>query len=382
MWICSIKKKFKSSSSQTAILKVAFLFANLEKFLHALNLIPGMNYSILRKLWNYFQDWKQVWKTTNPDLLNEAGLTKNSIRSFVDAKKNIQIENELEQLFKLKIALIAQDNPEYPFLLKEIPNPPFLLYRKGSPLHLLHRCVAIVGTRMPSTYGQKMASNLSKAISFQGGITISGLAFGIDAQVHRAAIKEKKPTIAILPTSLTNIMPPSHFQLAQEIIRNGGVLLSEYANDKLFYKSRFLERNRLISGLSMSTIIIEAKLRSGALITARHALEQNRTLYALPGDITRPQAQGCLQLIAQGAEPVISIDQLLDQLGFEKTPRQLELFNPEEQRILKHLEEEARTNEELAQLTGLPLPQLFTTLTTLELKSAIHKTADFKWVRD
>lgn len=351
----------------------------MEKYLHAFNLIPGMNYSILKKLWNYFQDWKQAWKNTNPDLLNEARLTKNSIQSFLDAKKKIQIEAELEQLSKLKIALIPQDNPEYPFLLKEIPNPPFLLYRKGASLHLLHRCVAIVGTRMPSTYGQKMASNLSKAISLQGGITISGLAFGIDAQVHRAAIKEKKPTIAILPTSLLNIMPPSHFQLAQEIIRTGGTLLSEYANDKLFYKSRFLERNRLISGLSMSTIIIEAKLKSGALITARHALEQNRTLYALPGDITRPQAQGCLHLIAQGAEPILSIDQLLEDLGFETQPRQLELFTPEEQKILIHLEKEPCTSETLAELTGLPMAKLFMTLTALELRSAIHKTPDFKW---
>ena len=356
-----------------------FNFLTMEKYIHAFNLIPGMGNGILQKFWKFFGNFEAAWRNINLYSLKLLGFGENFSTAFLEKKKTIDPGREFSQLLKYRIVAFGRESAEYPPLLKEIPTPPFLLYRKGAPLDKHRKCIAMVGTRMPSVYGEKNAFELAEQITLQGGTVVSGLAFGIDAKSHWAAVKNHKPTVAILASGLMNITPPSHRQLAEDILKNGGSLISEYVTEIPSMKYRYLERNRLISGMCTATIIIEAKTRSGALITARHALEQNRAIYALPGDITRPQAQGCLRLIADGAQPIISIDQVLEDLGFQIPPHQMPIFSEQENSIFGHLGKKRCTTEDLLELTGLPLPKLNALLSSMEMKSYIHRNHAMRW---
>jgi DNA processing protein len=192
-------------------------------------------------------------------------------------------------------------------------------------------------------------------------------------------VKNQKPTIAVVASGLLNITPAFHRQLAVDIIKNGGTLISEYAIGVPSLKYRYLERNRLISGMSEATVVIEAKIRSGALITAHHALEQNRTIYALPGDITRPQAQGCLQLIADGATPIISIHKTLEDLGFQAESIQMRNFSILEKSIFYQLAKKPCSSEELIELINIPLPKLNGLLSSMEIQGLIHRNHAMQW---
>jgi DNA processing protein len=351
----------------------------MEKFLHAFNLIPEISYGILHKFWRYFEDWQKAWQQADEIFFVKARLSQTFCENFLHARKNIDVDREFEKLERAKITAISQGSREYPSLLREIPFPPFLLYRKGAPLNLHQQCFAIVGTRLPSSYGANIAYQLAERLSLEHATTVSGLALGIDAKVHWAAVQHQKPTIAVLASSLFQITPPSHRQLAESILKYGGTLLSEYALDSPFHKHRYVARNRIISGLSLATFIIEARFRSGALITARHALEQNRSIYALPGDITRPQAQGCLQLIAQGANLILSIQDVLQELGFQSTAKQFPNLNDHEKRILTELQKNPCSSETLFHCTGIAIPKLNGLLSSLEMKNAIYRNQRMEW---
>jgi DNA processing protein len=282
----------------------------------------------------------------------------------------------------MEIYKITQNSEEFPPLLKEIPQSPKLLYRRGSPLNNQKPHIAIVGTRMPSAYGEKIAYILAKEIIKAGAIVVSGLAFGIDAKVHKAAVDLGKPTVAILASGVKHVTPQSHTDLANKIIEKGGTILSEYENYNSAHKFRFLERNRLISGLCKATIVIEAKERSGALITANHAFDQNRDIFALPGDIDRPQAQGCLKLIAQDkAIPITSKEQLLEDLGLNLKQTQIQSFasNKNDNTVMCLLEEEPHSAQSLTEKTGLPIMKINSTLSMLELQNLIVKLPNQKW---
>ncbi len=358
----------------------------MEKFAHALNLVPGMSYQIMAKFWKRFRNWQTVWQA-DIQAFFEAGLSREMVSSLVNARKRIDVEKEFRQLVQKNVVAIGRDHGEFLPLLKEIPDPPFLLYRRGAPLEDGQKYVAMVGTRRASTYGAQIAFQLSEAISLQGGIVVSGLAFGIDARAHAAAVQNKKSTVAILASGVTNVTPASHINLAENILRHNGTILSEYIYGEPSYKGRYLARNRLISGLCQATIVIEAHEKSGALITAHHALEQNRQIFALPGDITRAQARGCLRLIASGAQPIVAIEETLVDLGFASLPRQLQLFDAQEELVFAAIQKNpASTDELLGNIysklqngLSIDLPQLSVILSRLELKGAIHKNEAMQW---
>ncbi|HLG25188.1 MAG TPA: DNA-processing protein DprA, partial [Candidatus Gracilibacteria bacterium] len=288
-----------------------------EKYLHAFNLVDGMSYVPLRRIFLRFRDFRAAWTEGRVDQFVESGVSRDLAEKIVAARAVFDADREYARLWDADIRLITRGNVEYPALLSQIHDPPFSLYRKGKTFGSSPH-VAVVGTRMPSFYGQTMAHEISGKIAACGGVIVSGLAFGIDAIAHRAAVKAGVQTVAVLASGIGKITPSSHARLADEILASGGTIISEYANDEVSYKGRFLERNRIISGLCAATIVIEAKEKSGALITARHAFEQDRDVYALVGDITRPQAQGCLNLIRDdAARPVTGIAKLLEDLGLD-----------------------------------------------------------------
>jgi DNA processing protein len=206
--------------------------------------------------------------------------------------------------------LLHYDHPSYPGLLKQISSPPPLLYGYGNIKHLNNYQIAMVGSRAPSPQGKENAKYFARRLSECGWTITSGLALGIDGLSHQGAVLGGFTTIAVLGTAIDKMYPRRHIQLAEEILQNDGVIISEFAPNTLGRPEYFPRRNRIISGLSVGTLIVEAAMQSGSLITARSALEQNREVFALPGNIHNPMSAGCHHLIQQGAKLVTCIEDI------------------------------------------------------------------------
>jgi DNA processing protein len=205
---------------------------------------------------------------------------------------------------------ICKEDIEFPLLLKEINSCPKKIYAAGNIELLRQKCIAIVGCRDATDYGKIIARKLSIKLSKMGFVIVSGLALGIDTSAHLGTLESNGRTIAVLGSGINNIYPNSNIKLAREIITNGGLVISEYSNYEGPKASNFPKRNRIISGLSIATIVVEAKERSGALITSRFATDQGRDVYAVPGNIFSKQSVGTNELIKQGAIPINSIEKI------------------------------------------------------------------------
>lgn len=282
---------------------------------------------------------------------------------------------------------------KFPPLLKEIPNPPSTLYYRGNKDLLNKHCISIIGTRKNSDYGSDMTQQIVKALSVLDIAIVSGLAYGIDSIAHRAALDYKIPTIAVLGSGIDNIYPKSNQSLAREITQNG-LIISEYPHLTAPQRHHFPQRNRIVSGLSIATIIIEAPLKSGTLITAQFALEQGREVFAIPGDIDRENSQGCLHLIQKsGAYPLISPQDIVSAL--HQTPKltnhrlvketpvaSIYDLNDEEKLVIESLP--ARRAIDIFNLqkkTKLSISPLLSTITLLELKTLVKKQGS-KYLRN
>lgn len=212
------------------------------------------------------------------------------------------------------IALIPRDDPRFPRLLKETPDAPRALYVQGT-LPETAQALAIVGTRRATPYGRKIAADFAEALGRTGAAIVSGLAYGIDAAAHEGALRSGAPTVAVLPCGLDLVYPRAHAKLAERILETGGAIISEYPPGTEPLQFRFLERNRIVSGLSNGVIIIEAPERSGALVTARLAAEQGREVFVVPGKPNEPQYRGSHALLRDGARLVTSPEDICEDLG-------------------------------------------------------------------
>lgn len=350
------------------------------KFLHAFNLVPGMTYSALRKILGRFRDWQIAWEMAEMREFLECGLSETMAVKIEVFRRKTDVDFEYAKLYEQDIFMLDMKSKEYPQLLKIIDDPPFAIYRKGAPLTENRPHVAVVGTRVPTSYGEKVAGEISENIALAGGVVVSGLAFGIDAMAHYGAVKNEKPTVAVLACGISKITPVSHYRFARKILETGGTIISEYAADSDAYKMRFLERNRIISGLCKATIVIEAKERSGALITARHARDQQREVYALVGDIHRTNSKGCHNLIHEGgAHAITSVEGVIGDLGFDFVEAQRAKLDENETGVVLKLKDEPLSTEELSELLLIEIPLLNVILTKLELKNVIRKNPGFKW---
>ncbi|WP_160065288.1 DNA-processing protein DprA [Psychromonas sp. L1A2] len=226
---------------------------------------------------------------------------KAHIQSCLDWQENADDRN-----------IISYGDQRYPPLLKQISSPPLLLFTQGNLTLLNSPQIAIIGSRSCTPYGKEKAHDLAQQLSKVGLTITSGLAIGVDGMAHQGALTEIGSTVAVLGTGLNNIYPKRHTSLATAI-REKGLLISEFWPDTPAYPSNFPRRNRIISGLSLGTLVIEASLRSGSLITARYAAEQNREVFALPGSVDNPQACGCLKLIQQGAKLILNSDDIINE---------------------------------------------------------------------
>lgn len=281
-------------------------------------------------------------------------------------------------------ALLLHDESDYPPLLREMADPPPVLYVRGS-IAALHRAqIAIVGSRQASSSGRRHARELASEFSSLGLVVTSGLAQGIDAAAHRGAL-EHGPTIAVLGSGIDRVYPEMHRDLADEIVAGGGTLVSELALMSAPLAANFPRRNRIISGLSVGVVVVEARARSGSLITARHALEQGRDVFALPGSIDNPLALGCNELIQQGAKLVCRVEDVIDELmpypGAGKSARSQAraaasathagLSEPM-RKLLEITDTQGVTLDELVDRSGLTVSEVSSMLSHLELAGLIE----------
>ena len=281
----------------------------------------------------------------------------------------------------MKINSISINDPRFAKRLVSIPTPPKDLFSLGN-VDVNGLAVAIVGSRKPTNYGRAVTLELAEKLAKRGVVIVSGLALGVDSIAHQGALNVGGRTVAVLASGLDHITPTSHRNLAIKILETNGGLLSEYEPGTPPLAFRFLERNRLVSGLVNAVIVTEASARSGTMNTVMHALAQGKDVYAVPGNITSPTSAGCNKLIEQGALPIVNIDTFVDQLvPLDKEPRQYLLLaqSPEEQFILDLVQSGVSSGEELQKQSKLDTVTFSTTLTMLELRGIIRPLGANHW---
>lgn len=280
----------------------------------------------------------------------------------------------------MKINSISSSNPHFPSRLNDIPGRPHHIYSLGEiPEYKLG--VSIVGTRKPTAYGRHVTTDIASHLAERGAVIISGLAHGIDGIAHEATVRASGKTIAVLPAGLDQIYPAAHRGLAEKILATGGALISEYEPGTPALHHRFLERNRLVSGLGDIIIVTEAGLRSGTMNTTMHALEQGKDVYAIPGPITSAMSAGCNALIAQGATPIVSVEQLIEQLFPKTSSKQLNILatTKEEQAIIDLLASGVSEGDELQSKSKLDPTTYSQTLTMLEIRGVVRSLGGNRW---
>ena len=296
--------------------------------------------------------------------------------------------------FYSKITQISPLENNFTGVLDAIAVKPKMLYFRGKmPENMMDddltkrpKSVAIVGTRHCTKYGEEIAYKMAFELAKRGVVVISGLAYGIDSIAHQAALDAGGVTVAVLGTSIDRIYPRAHEGLAREIVEKGGMILSEYAaGEKVYPKTSFLARNRLIAGLADAVVIVEAAERSGSLNTAMHALDQGKELFVVPGDITHPMSAGCNKLLKQGANPYTDIDDLLD-FFFPKRQKaglkQMVIFGdtPEELSLMKLMHDGIKNGEEMIKKTEMPVAIFNQTITMLEIKGLVRSLGANQWM--
>jgi len=298
--------------------------------------------------------------------------------------------HELSLARQAGVHLVTQEQPAYPKLLREIHDPPRALYIKGS-LPAEELAVAIVGSRHASLYGMQTAERLAYDVALRGITVVSGLARGIDSAAHRGALRAGGRTIAVLGSGLADIYPPEHTELAAQIAKQGAVI-SEYPMEMPPVGSNFPRRNRIISGLSLGVVVVEAAARSGALITADCALEQGREVFAVPGPITTPTSQGTHHLLKQGARLVTSVEDILEELRLQPqtapevrhaaSPGEAAPLATQEARIFACVSaDEPRYIDTIAADSGVDTAEVSSTLLQLELKHLVCQLPGKRFIR-
>lgn len=342
------------------------------KFLNALNSIPGVGPATLRSLKKNFGDYEAAWLASDEAIKNST-IVSTAADAIVWKRKSIHPDRELEKLVKENIWIVEEHDERYPPALREIPAPPVLLYGKGD-LRQLANMIGIVGSRKPTAYGLEATDAITRDLASSGIGIISGLALGIDGRAHEAAINTEGYTIAVLGSGIDNpsLFPQEHRSLARHIYEARGAVISEYAPGTPALKEHFPQRNRIISGISRGVLVIEARERSGALITAHFALEQNRDVFALPGSVFSSSSYGPHALIRQGALLITNAKDILEEWGIEYNKKgNVALSLKEEEQTLFELLDEPLTLDALKEKTKLPTPVIMASLSFLELKGII-----------
>ncbi len=348
------------------------------------NLVRGVGPVRLRRLLQVFGDVASAWTATEA-ALRASGLDERALRNLLKVRAQVDLDQVLQKAMDLGVRILTWESPEYPTLLAQLPDAPPVLYLCGECLQEDEWTVAVVGTRKASAYGQQVAYRLVSELASNGLTIVSGLARGIDSIAHRAAIEAGGRTIAVLGSGVDHIYPPEHRGLAQAITEHGA-LVSDYPLGTRPEASNFPPRNRIISGLSLATIVIEAGLRSGALITADFALDQGREVFAVPGSILSPSSAGCNRLLRDGAHVLTEARDVFEVLHLgqveEKRAAQMALpKTPTERAVFAQLSTDPQHVDDLARATELPAATVSGALVLMELKGLVRQVGPLTYVR-
>ncbi len=354
------------------------------KYWLGFNLVKGIGPAKVQALLDYYGSLATAWQANDFELY-KIGFDKRAVANLLQARREVNLDVALAQAQQANIQLLTWETADYPNYLREIPNPPPLLYLQGDLLEQDRWAVAVVGTRRLTSYGRQVTRDLVAGLVQNNITVVSGLARGIDAIAHKTAVELGGRTLAVLGSGLDAIYPADNRALAQEITQGHGAIISEYGLGIQPEAKNFPPRNRIISGLSLGVIIVEAGERSGALITTNFALEQNRDVFAVPGNINSPASQGTNKLIQEGAKLVTRVEDVLEELNLhmvaERTAEQLVLpETAEEIALYTRLSAQPVHIDDLSRTTGLPSALVSSTLTLMELKGMVQQVGGMNYV--
>ncbi|MBC8285217.1 MAG: DNA-protecting protein DprA [Nitrospinae bacterium] len=346
------------------------------KYWLALNMVVGVGRTIFHRLVKVFGSPENVFSARVSDLRQVHGIGDKVATAISGFEVDRVVDREIGLSEKEGIRILTLVDDEYPELLNSIYDPPPVLYVKGKTLNTIPFPLAVVGTRNPSEYGKIIAQRLCFKLSSAGFTLVSGLARGIDTLVHRAALEAGADTLAVFGCGLGHTYPPENRKLRNEIVQQGAII-SEFPVLMRPERNNFPARNRVLSGLSLGTVVVEAAEKSGALITADFALEQGREVFAVPGNITSPKSRGTNDLIKAGAKLVDSpdsvIEELLPALREVVNKTEIKLDNEEERRVFSLLSLEGRHIDNLIENSNLSPAQVSATLLQLELRGLVRQ---------
>ncbi|MDP3957140.1 MAG: DNA-processing protein DprA [bacterium] len=359
--------------------------------LYALSLIPGIGNKTLRDLLVHFGSAEAIWEADEPSLLAIDGLGPITVAAIVTGRKTLRPDEEWERVENQGIHILAFTDEKYPRLLKEIPDAPMILFTRGNYAWADKPLISIVGTRKFTSYGEQAAERLATDLAHAGYVVVSGLAFGIDSIAHKAALEAGCETLAILGSGVdeASVSPQSHLPLARAVV-NSGALISEYAPGTKATEGTFPARDRIIAGMTLGTVVIEAPEKSGALITARLALDYNREVFAVPGSIFSPSSLGTHRLIKAGAKIVTSVQDILEELPQTRASRNTKgetisaaphNLSKDEEKVFKLLSHEPLHVDKIIKGARLETSSANSILTLLEIKGLIKNVGGMHYIR-
>jgi DNA processing protein len=359
----------------------------------ALNLIEGVGPVRVRQLLEQFGDAPAILGAAREQLLRVHGIGEDTAEAIVRWEKNIDLAAELKRIADFGCRVVIQADAEYPELLRQIYDPPIVLYVKGQLLPKDKNAVAMVGSRMTTHYGIEMARKLAYQLAYLGVTVVSGGARGIDSAAHQGALSAKGRTIAILGTGINLVFPPENAELYDRITDNGAIL-TQFPFNRPGDKQTFPIRNRIVAGMTLGTVVVEANLTSGALITANFANEYGRQVFAVPGRIDSPRSKGCHDLIKKGAKLCEGAEDILTEFEYlfpasNRLPSASETgvlpaleLSQNEQAVYDTLDHEEIGIDDIIRKSGLPASAVSVVLLGLEMKRLIRQLPGKRFVKN
>ncbi len=347
------------------------------------NIVPAIGPAKVRALLDHFGDLETAWRA-DARALKQAGLDRLAIRNLVRLRDQLDLEAEMDKLAKHQVTVLTWEDEAYPSLLKQIYAPPPVLYVRGQLLPDDEWAVGLVGTRRATVYGKQVARMLGQNLAQSRVTVVSGLARGIDSVAHQAALDAGGRTIAVMACGLDRVYPPEHRNMAHAIMERGA-LVSDYPLGTPPEGINFPPRNRIISGLSLGVVVIEAGRKSGALITAEFANDQGREVFAVPGNIVSRTSIGCNRLIHDGAKMVLDVQDILEELNLtmievQAQARDILPADETEAQLLDLVSDAPVHVDEICRQSQLPIHQVSSTLTMMELKGMVRQVGGMNYI--
>lgn len=356
-----------------------------KKFWIAFSSIEQIDSPFIQRLYNYFGDIETAYNASLADLSQIDGLNIKKAETFINERKKINPDKVLDEVIRKNISFLTFDDENYPYMLKNISDPPMVLYVKGDLKSCnLEKTLAVVGSRKSSTSAKDVLTKIISELKNTDICIVSGLASGIDTTAHNAALSNNLKTIGVIASGFDFIYPTANRELYKKIEEGGGAIVTEFFPIFQPLQFRFPQRNRIVSGLSYGTLVAEAAIKSGALITANLCLEQGRELMCIPGLVSNPNTEGIYKLLKQGATMVTCASDILNALNWEIKPaKQLKMdfsqFSEDEKKVLSSIEIEPKGFDKISIETRIDFNDLLVCLTNLELLGMIKQIEGEKY---